>query len=115
MSSTATGTSTSTPGSADDAVLVPERSTTAAAALMTPASSRPTTPSGRWRREVSCGRSRSAGAVPSSERPRSDDPRSLARAATRAEVRQPGTLERAFGGGFGGGGYGPGYGGGYGR
>jgi hypothetical protein len=55
-----------------------------------------------------------AAAVPSSERPRSDDPRSLARAATRAEVRQPGTLERAFGGGFGGGGYGPGYGGGYG-
>jgi hypothetical protein len=53
-----------------------------------------------------------AAAVPSSERPRSDDPRSLARAATRAEVRQPGTLERAFGGGFGGGGYGPGYGGG---
>jgi hypothetical protein len=53
-----------------------------------------------------------AAAVPSSERPRSDDPRSLARAATRAEVRQPGTLERAFGGGFGGGGYG---GGGYGR
>ncbi len=61
-----------------------------------------------------------AAAVPSSERPRSDDPRSLARAATRAEVRQPGTLERAFGGGPGGGpgyggGYGPGYGGGYGR
>ena len=55
-----------------------------------------------------------AAAVPSSERPRSDDPRSLARAATRAEVRQPGTLERAFGGG---GGYGGGYGGGggYGR
>jgi hypothetical protein len=53
-----------------------------------------------------------AAAVPSSERPRSDDPRSLARAATRAEVRQPGTLERAFGGGFGGGGgYGRGYGG----
>jgi hypothetical protein len=56
-----------------------------------------------------------AAAVPSSERPRSDDPRSLARAATRAEVRQPGTLERAFGGGPGyGGGYGPGYGRGYG-
>jgi len=46
------------------------------------------------------------------ERPQGDDPRSLARAATRAEVRQPGTLERAFGGY--GGGYGPGYGGGYG-
>ena len=58
-----------------------------------------------------------AAAVPSSERPRSDDPRSLARAATRAEVRQPGTLERAFGGGgYGGGGYGGGgYGAGYGR
>ena len=49
------------------------------------------------------------------ERPQGDDPRSLARAATRAEVRSPGTLERAFGGGYGGyGGYGPGrgYGGG---
>ena len=46
------------------------------------------------------------------ERPHGDDPRSLARAATRAEVRHPGTLERAFGGY--GGGYGPGYGGGYG-
>src|SRR4051812_39722539 len=60
-----------------------------------------------------------AAAVPASERPTSDDPRSLARAATRAELRQPGTLERAFGGygapgrGYGGG-YGPGYGGGYG-
>jgi hypothetical protein len=53
-----------------------------------------------------------AAAVPSSERPRSDDPQTLARVATRAEMRQPGTLERAFGGG-----YGPGYGGGpgYGR
>ncbi len=29
----------------------------------------------------------------------SDDPRSLARAATRAEVRQPGFIERTFGGG----------------
>jgi hypothetical protein len=29
---------------------------------------------------------------------RGDDPRSLARTATRAEMRQPGTLERAFGG-----------------
>jgi hypothetical protein len=28
----------------------------------------------------------------------SDDPRSLARLATRAEMRQPGTLERSFGG-----------------
>jgi hypothetical protein len=42
------------------------------------------------------------------ETPRADDPRSLARAATRAEMRRPGTLERAFGG------YGPGYGAGYG-
>ncbi|MGY1637045.1 hypothetical protein ACI78V_10370 [Geodermatophilus sp. SYSU D00742] len=63
------------------------------------------------------------------EQARGDDPRSLARAATRAEVRRPGTLERAFGGhggpgyggpgyggpGYGGPGYGgPGYGGGYG-
>ncbi len=30
---------------------------------------------------------------------RGDDPRSLARAATRAELRQPGTLERAWGSG----------------
>src|SRR3954462_4506309 len=64
MSSTATGTSDSTPGRADDAVPVPERSTTAAAALTTPASSRPTAPSGRWRRDVSRGRSRSAGTAP---------------------------------------------------
>jgi hypothetical protein len=28
-----------------------------------------------------------------------DDPRSLARTATRAEMRQPGTMERTFGGG----------------
>jgi hypothetical protein len=34
---------------------------------------------------------------------RGDDPRSLARLATRAEMRQPGTVERAFGrGGMGG-------------
>ena len=48
------------------------------------------------------------------ERPQGDDPRSLARAATRAEVRSPGALERAFGGGghagAPGGGYGRGYG-----
>ncbi len=31
---------------------------------------------------------------------RGDDPASLARTATRAEVRQPGTIDRAFGGGF---------------
>jgi hypothetical protein len=57
-----------------------------------------------------------AAAVPSGERPRSDDAQSLARAATRAEMSQPGTLERAFGGGYGGGGYGTGrgFGGGYG-
>ncbi|TQN40780.1 hypothetical protein FHU33_0129 [Blastococcus colisei] len=47
-----------------------------------------------------------AAAVPSGERPRTDDPETLARVATRAEMRQPGTLERALGG------YGPGYGGG---
>src|SRR3954470_16497088 len=51
--------------------------------------------------------------VPGSERPRSDDAGTLARTATRAEFRQPGFLERTFGGY--GGGYGPGYGGGYGR
>lgn len=54
-----------------------------------------------------------AAAVPSEERPRTDDPETLARVATRAEVRRPGTLERALGG------YGPGHGdargGGYGR
>src|SRR3954463_12067639 len=38
-------------------------------------------------------------AVPAGERPRGDDPRSLARAATRAEFRQPGFLERTFSGG----------------
>ena len=37
--------------------------------------------------------------VPSSE-VRGDDPASLARTATRAELRQPGTMERAFGGGW---------------
>jgi hypothetical protein len=39
-----------------------------------------------------------AGVVPPSEI-RGDDPTSLARAATRAEVRQPGTIERVWGGG----------------
>src|SRR4051812_6830949 len=56
-------------------------------------------------------------AVPAGERPRGDDPQSLARAATRAEFRQPGFLERTFSGGGYGGGYGRGgygYGGGYG-
>jgi hypothetical protein len=60
-----------------------------------------------------------AAAVPAGERPRTDDPETLARVATRAEMRQPGTLERALGGygpGYGaGGGYGQGYGQGYGR
>ncbi len=46
--------------------------------------------------------------VPEYEQVRDDDPRTLARMATRAEMRQPGFLERIFGG------YGPGYGGGYG-
>ena len=36
--------------------------------------------------------------VPESEASASDDPRSLARMATRAEMRQPGTMERTFGG-----------------
>jgi hypothetical protein len=38
-------------------------------------------------------------AVPEHERAGGDDPRSLARMATRAEINQPGTVERAFGGG----------------
>src|SRR5918999_1294683 len=36
--------------------------------------------------------------VPPSEVPASDDPSSLARMATRAEMRQPGTMERTFAG-----------------
>jgi hypothetical protein len=36
------------------------------------------------------------GASPAGEAPRSADPADLARAATRAEVRAPGTLERSF-------------------
>jgi hypothetical protein len=41
--------------------------------------------------------------VPPGERVQSDDPRSLARMATRAEMRRPGTLERSFSrGGMGG-------------
>lgn len=56
--------------------------------------------------------------VPEYEQVRDDDPRTLARMATRAEMRQPGLLERLFGGvgpGYGRGyGYGGGYGGGYG-
>jgi hypothetical protein len=37
--------------------------------------------------------------APAGDRPRGDDPQSLAQAATRSELRQPGTLERSFGGG----------------
>ena len=40
-------------------------------------------------------------AVPEHERTGGDDPRSLARLATRAETNRPGTVERAFGGGGG--------------
>ena len=36
------------------------------------------------------------GAVPAAEAPRTTDPGELARAATRAEMRAPGTLERSF-------------------
>ena len=52
--------------------------------------------------------------LPAGEQPRSDDPRQLARAATRAEMQQPGYLQRTFGGrGYGmGGGMGAGMGGG---
>jgi hypothetical protein len=48
--------------------------------------------------------------VPASERAASDDPQALARMATRAEMRQPGLLERTFSGRGGamGGGYGMG-------
>ncbi|MCA1836130.1 MAG: hypothetical protein LC721_07320, partial [Actinobacteria bacterium] len=41
-------------------------------------------------------------AVPASERATSDDPQSLARMATRAEMRRPGTMEHTLGGGRGG-------------
>ncbi len=44
--------------------------------------------------------------APAGEQPRGDDPRSLAQAATRSEIRQPGTLERSLGGGAGGIGFG---------
>ena len=52
-------------------------------------------------------------AVPPGERARSDDPASLARMATRAEMREPGTMERVLGrrGGIGGMGGGMGMGG----
>ncbi len=39
-----------------------------------------------------------AAETPEGERTTDDDPRSLARMATRVEMRQPGTLERSFGG-----------------
>ncbi len=42
-----------------------------------------------------------AAETPEGERSSDDSPRSLARMATRAEMRQPGTLERSFGGGGG--------------
>ena len=51
-----------------------------------------------------------AAEVPPGERAADDDPRSLARMATRAELRQPGTLERSFGRGAGGVGMGGGFG-----
>jgi len=44
------------------------------------------------------------------DRPATDDPRTLARSATRSELRQPGFLERTLGGGAVGGGRGPGLG-----
>jgi hypothetical protein len=50
--------------------------------------------------------------VPEHERARSDDPASLARMATRAELRQPGVLVQVLGPGGSGPGYGRGYGGG---
>ncbi|MBN1094527.1 hypothetical protein JKP75_19465 [Blastococcus sp. TML/M2B] len=55
-----------------------------------------------------------AAVTPAAERPRTDDVETLARVATRAEMRQPGTLERALGGYGPGYGAQPGYGGGYG-
>ncbi len=39
------------------------------------------------------------GALPAGQAPADDSPQTLARAATRAEMRQPGTLQRSFGGG----------------
>ena len=47
------------------------------------------------RRQVLAGLS---GELPPQERTDRDDPQSLARMATRAELRRPGTLERTFGG-----------------
>ncbi|OIH96688.1 hypothetical protein [Curtobacterium sp. MCBA15_001] len=50
--------------------------------------------------------------APEGEAPRGDDPRSLAQAATRSEIRQPGYMERSLGGMNGGG---RGMGGGFGQ
>lgn len=44
--------------------------------------------------------------APAGEAPRGDDPRSLAQAATRSEIRQPGFMERSLGGMGGGGAFG---------
>jgi hypothetical protein len=44
------------------------------------------------------------------ERPANSEPATLAKSATRAELRQPGTLDRAFGGDQAGGRQGPGFG-----
>lgn len=50
--------------------------------------------------------------APAGEAPRGDDPRSLAQAATRSEIRQPGFMERSLGGvGGGRGGFGGAFGG----
>jgi hypothetical protein len=49
--------------------------------------------------------------APAGEAPRGDDPRSLAQAATRSEIRQPGFMERSLGGVGGGGAFGGGAGG----
>ncbi|WP_420370179.1 hypothetical protein [Curtobacterium sp. L1-20] len=49
--------------------------------------------------------------APAGEAPRGDDPRSLAQAATRSEIRQPGFMERSLGGVGGGRGPGGGFGG----
>lgn len=51
-----------------------------------------------------------SGQVPAAERAQTDSPRDLARMATRAEMRRPGTLERSFSGAGAGGGRGMGMG-----
>lgn len=47
--------------------------------------------------------SKLSGSAPEAERAASDDPQSLARMATRAEMREPGAMERSLGGRTGGG------------